>query len=94
MLRSTRDETPDLQTLGRDLQVQAVLTGKYALSGNNLLISVELSEVRDNRHIWGEQYTEFDDLAAVREEVSRRVTEMLRLKLTWRSDRESQGNRR
>jgi len=73
----------DLQTLGRDLQVQAVLTGKYALSGNNLLISVELSEVRDNRHIWGEQYNRsLDDLAAVREEVSRRVTEMLRLKLT------------
>ena len=73
----------DLQTLGRDLQVQAVLTGKYALRGNNLLISVELSEVRDNRHIWGEQYNRsLDDLAAVREEVSRRVTEMLRLKLT------------
>jgi len=73
----------DLQTLGRELQVQAVLTGKYALSGNHLLISVELSDVRDNRHVWGEQYNRsLDDMAAVREEVSRQITDMLRLKLT------------
>jgi len=73
----------DLQTIGRELQVQAVLTGKYALRGNNLLISVELSDARDNRHIWGEQYNRsLDDMAAVREEVSHQITDMLRLKLT------------
>lgn len=73
----------DLQTIGRELQVQAVLTGKYALSGNNLLISVELSDVRDNRHIWGEQYNRsLDGIAEVREEVSHQITDMLRLKLT------------
>jgi TolB-like protein/DNA-binding winged helix-turn-helix (wHTH) protein len=82
MLRYKGRDT-DLQTLGRELQVQAVLTGKYALSDNKLLISVELSGVRDNRHIWGEQYNRsLDEMAAVREEISRQVTDMLRLKLT------------
>src|ERR1700746_126174 len=46
----------DPQTLGRELQVRAVLMGKYTESGNKLLISVELSDTRDNHHIWGEQY--------------------------------------
>jgi Tfp pilus assembly protein PilF len=69
--------------LGRELQVRAVLTGKYAERGNNLVISVELSDTRDNRHIWGEQYNRsLADIAAVQEEVSRQIADMLRLKLT------------
>jgi DNA-binding winged helix-turn-helix (wHTH) protein/TolB-like protein len=82
-MRRYRGREIDPQTLGRELQVQAVVTGKYELRGNSLLISVELSDVRDNRHIWGEQYNRsLDDLAAVREEVSHQITDMLRLKLT------------
>ena len=73
----------DPQTLGRELRVQAVLTGKYAERGNNLLISVELSDARDNRHVWGEQYNRsLTEIAAVQEEVSRQITDMLRLTLT------------
>jgi serine/threonine protein kinase len=73
----------DPQTLGRELQVRAVLTGKYAERGSNLLISVELSDTRDNHHIWGEQYNRsLADTASVQEEVSRQIVDMLRLKLT------------
>jgi len=73
----------DPQTLGRELQVRAVLTGKYTERGNNLLISVELSDTRDNHHIWGEQYNRsLADIASVQEEVSRQIVDMLRLKLT------------
>ncbi len=60
----------DPQTLGRELQVRAVLTGKYAERGSNLIISVELSDTRDNHHIWGEQYNRnLADIAAVQEEM-------------------------
>jgi serine/threonine protein kinase len=73
----------DPQTLGRELQVRAVLTGKYAERGTNLVISVELSDTRDSHHIWGEQYNRnLADIAAVQEEVSRQIADMLRLKLT------------
>jgi DNA-binding winged helix-turn-helix (wHTH) protein/TolB-like protein len=82
-MRRYKGRDIDLQTLGRELQVQAVLTGKYALRRNNLLISVELTDLRDNRHIWGEQYNRsLDDMAEVQEEVSRQITDMLRLTLT------------
>jgi hypothetical protein len=73
----------DPQTLGRELQVRAVLTGKYVERGSNLIISVELSDTRDNHHIWGEQYNRnLVDIAAVQEEISRQIADMLRLKLT------------
>ena len=73
----------DPQMLGRELQVRAVLTGKYAERGSNLIISVELSDTRDNHHIWGEQYNRnLADSAAVQEEISRQIADMLRLKLT------------
>ena len=82
-LQRYKGREADLQTLGRELQVQAVLTGNYALRGNKLLISVELSDARENRHLWGEQYNRsLYDMAAVREEVSQQITDMLRLKLT------------
>jgi eukaryotic-like serine/threonine-protein kinase len=73
----------DPQTLGRELQVRAVLTGKYTERGNHFQISVELSDTRDNHHIWGEQYNRgLADIASVQEEVSRQIVDMLRLKLT------------
>jgi eukaryotic-like serine/threonine-protein kinase len=78
-----RGREVDPQMLGRELQVRAVLTGKYAERGSNLIISVELSDTRDNHHIWGEQYNRnLTDIAAVQEEISRQIADMLRLKLT------------
>jgi eukaryotic-like serine/threonine-protein kinase len=78
-----RGREVDPQTLGRELQVRAVLTGKYAERGSKLVISVELSDTRDNHHIWGEQYNRnLADIAAVQEEISRQIADMLRLKLS------------
>ena len=78
-----RGKVVDPQTLGRELNVRAVLTGKYVERGSNLLVSVELSDTRDNHHIWGEQYNRsLSDIAAVQEEVSRHIADMLRLKIT------------
>jgi TolB-like protein len=78
-----RSREVDPQTLGRELHVRAVLTGKYAERGSNLMISVELSDTRDNHHIWGEQYNRnLSDIAAVQEEVSHQIADMLRLRLT------------
>ena len=78
-----RGKVVDPQTLGHELNVRAVLTGKYSERGSNLFVSVELSDTRDNHHIWGEQYNRnLSDIAAVQEEVSRHIADMLRLKIT------------
>jgi TolB-like protein len=41
---------------GRDLKVQAILTGKVIQRGDDLSIRAELVNTSDNSQIWGEQY--------------------------------------
>src|SRR5205807_5300104 len=47
----------DPQVIGRDLNVRSVLMGRVTQRGDDLLINVELVDVRDNRHLWGQQYS-------------------------------------
>jgi len=73
----------DAQAVARDLDVQAVLTGRIIQRGDYLSISVELINARDNTHIWGGKYNrKLADLLAVQEEISREISENLRAKLS------------
>jgi TolB-like protein/Tfp pilus assembly protein PilF len=47
----------DPQAIGRELHVQAVLTGTLVQSGDNLVLDAELVNASDNTHLWGQQYT-------------------------------------
>jgi serine/threonine protein kinase/tetratricopeptide (TPR) repeat protein len=70
------------QQAGRELNVGVVLTGRLAPRGDDLNISAELIDVGDNRQIWGNRYTRRKaDLLAVQEEISRDVSEKLRVKV-------------
>ena len=78
-----KDKEVDPQAVGRDLRVQAVLMSRLIQRGDNLTVSTELVDVRDNHHIWGEQYNRKPaDLISVQEEITRDVTDQLRLRLT------------
>ena len=73
----------DPQMVGRELKVEAVLTGRVVQHGDTLSISAELVNARDNTHIWGEQYNRrLADIQAVQEDIGREITDTLRLKLT------------
>jgi TolB-like protein/Tfp pilus assembly protein PilF len=73
----------DAKKVGRELGVRAVLTGRVLHLGNKLIIRTELIDVSDGRQIWGEQYDrEPLDIIAVQEEISREISEQLRLRLT------------
>lgn len=51
--------------------------------GDNLTISTELVDVRDNKQLWGEQYSEkVSDLLSVQREIATKITSNLRLKLS------------
>ncbi len=67
----------------RDLGVRAVLTGRMLQRGENLMVSVELLDARDNKQVWGEQYNrKVADALAVQQEISREISERLRTKLS------------
>jgi len=73
----------DPQEAGRALKVQAVLTGRLVHNGDQVAINTELVEVRDNRQIWGGQYNpKVSDTLAVQEQISREISDKLRLKLS------------
>ena len=73
----------DPMAIGKELGVRAVLTGRLLQRGDNLSVSVELVDVRDNKQLWGEQYSrKLADALAVQQEISREITDRLRLRLT------------
>ncbi|MBI3694296.1 MAG: protein kinase, partial [Acidobacteria bacterium] len=73
----------DLQEAARALKVRAVLTGRVVQRGDTLNIQVELVDVSRESQLWGEQYNrKASDLLAVKEEIAREVSRLLRLRLT------------
>ncbi len=73
----------DARAIGRELGVQAVLTGRLIQRDDGLAITLELVNATDNSHIWGSEYKrKLSDLAAIPGDISQAVTENLRLKLS------------
>jgi TolB-like protein/Flp pilus assembly protein TadD len=69
--------------VGQQLGVRAVLTGRVAEVGGWLVIRTELIDVWEESQLWGEQYRrEPADIFALQEEISRDISEKLRLKLS------------
>jgi len=72
----------DLKTIANELGVSAVMTGRLVQRGDNLTISVELVDVRNNKLLWGEQYErKMSELLATQREIATAITEKLQLKL-------------
>jgi TolB-like protein/Flp pilus assembly protein TadD len=73
----------DAQTIGKELKVQTLLTGRLRQRGDGLTIGVELINAQDNSQLWGQQYNrKLADVFAVQEEIAKEVSQKLRLKLT------------
>jgi TolB-like protein/Tfp pilus assembly protein PilF len=82
VLRYKGKET-DPQELGRRLNVRAVLMSRLVQRGDELSISTELIDVRDNRRLWGQQYNrKLADIAVVQTEIAQQISENLRLRLS------------
>jgi serine/threonine protein kinase/lipopolysaccharide biosynthesis regulator YciM len=73
----------DAHTVGQALGVRAVLKGRVMQRGDNLEISAELVDARDNSHIWGQQYSrEASDIFVLQDDIAKEMTSMLRVRLS------------
>ena len=73
----------DPQEAGRELNVGAILMGRVLQLGDRLIIRTELIDTADGAQMWGEQYDQkFTDVLAVQEEIAKRISEGLQLRLT------------
>ncbi len=69
----------DPKKIGRELGVHALLSGSVTQVGDNLEVSVELIDVRDDSHIWGERYArKVSEVVALPQQISRDVSQRLR----------------
>jgi len=74
---------------GRELGVNAVLAGRLRQSEQTLSVSVELVDVRDHSHIWGEQYERrTDQVQEVQKDIVQKVAR--RLKLSFTEDQQAE----
>jgi serine/threonine-protein kinase len=74
---------PDAATIGREMNVRAVLFGRVEQTGDDLSISVELVNAQDNTSIWGKKYRrKMSDVLALQEEIARQVSEKLHPDMT------------
>lgn len=86
-----KDTNP--QTIGRDLDVQAVLNGRVVQRGADLIVYLELVDAGTGNLIWGDQYNrQQSDLVSLQSDLARDVSSKLRTKLSGAEEQRMMKN--
>ena len=73
-----KQKSVDSQQAGRDLNVDAVLTGSIAQRGSQVVVSAELVKVADGSHLWGRQYERNSaDMLALQQQIASDISQRL-----------------
>src|SRR6266498_4236902 len=73
----------DPREVGRQLGVRAVMAGRLLQQGDHLIVRTELVNVSDGTQLWGAEYDrKLSDVLGLQQDISREISEKLRLKLT------------
>jgi serine/threonine protein kinase/tetratricopeptide (TPR) repeat protein len=73
----------DVQKTGKELTVDALLTGRVLQRGDVIQVSADLTNVRDNTEIWGEHYQrKASDIISLQQQIAGDIAEKLRSKLS------------
>ena len=82
----------DPQTVAKELKVQALVTGRIAQHGDQLIISSELIDARTNRNLWGEEYDrKLSEALAVQREITGAIAAKLRERLSGQTTQVVRG---
>jgi len=73
----------DPQQVGKALTVDALLTGRVVQRGDTIQVNADLTNVRDNTEIWGEQYErKASDIISLQQQIAGDIADQLRSKLS------------
>ncbi len=76
-----RDADP--RTVGRELRVRALVTGRVVQRGQRLFVSAELTDVATESQLWGDRLTRSTtDIFAVQDELATEIVKSLRVRLS------------
>ena len=73
----------DVQKIGSELGVSALVSGRVVPRGETIEVSAELIDVRDNTEIWGQHYSgKSADIISLQQHIASDIAEKLRYKLS------------
>jgi TolB-like protein/DNA-binding winged helix-turn-helix (wHTH) protein/Tfp pilus assembly protein PilF len=82
-----KDERPD--QIGRDLSVQYLLENSIRESGNHIRLTAQLIQVKDQTHLWSQEYDyPAMDILNIEEDVAKAVAREIQLRLTSKQQAE------
>ena len=83
MFRYKGRQNLDPQAVGRELGVDAALTGRVFQRGEALAVQVDLVRVADGAQLWGDRFDrKRTDVLAIEDEIARQIAEQLRGRLS------------
>jgi serine/threonine protein kinase len=78
-----RNRTIDPQTVGRELQVDTLLTGSFVRDGDDFRITTQLIDARADRILWQDAINvKYEKLLSLQDRVSQQIIKGLELKLS------------
>ena len=73
----------DAPQIGKELAVDALLTGRVTQHGDDIQVSAELTNVKDNTEMWGNHYqSKAAQIVSLQQQIAGDIAERLRSKLT------------
>jgi len=73
----------DVQQVGKELTVDALLTGRVVQRGDSVQVTADLTNVRDNTEIWGETYErKAADIISLQQQIAGDIAGKLRSQLS------------
>jgi TolB-like protein/DNA-binding winged helix-turn-helix (wHTH) protein len=73
----------DPRSIGKQLNVRSIITGRVTQNGDALSVVAELTDVGTVSQVWGENYERrMSDVTNIEEDIARDIAQKLRLKLT------------
>lgn len=73
----------DPMSVGRRLNVEAILTGRVTIFSDRLTIHTELVSVADGSHVWGEQYKRpMSDIIELQQQIAGEICEKLKIRMS------------
>jgi len=88
-----REMIHDLATVGRDLNVEALLDGVFQRAGNQIRVSMQLVRVSDGVTLWATKFDEqFTNIFSIQDSISEQVASALALELSGEEQRQLRKN--
>ncbi len=82
----------DVKDIGAQLGAKSIIEGSVRKAGNKVRITAQLINISDGYHVWSETYDQqLDDIFEIQDEISLRIANMLREKLTVDTEKNSLG---